>query len=239
MSGFSFDATAGASQSTSKPRLAGNDIYEVKFDGCEIQDITGVKDPTQVYKVIKFKFSNDDGTFEHTVFEPREDDFKRKETEFTNKNGKVEKIPQPSNVESMMLLFKHVIDAFVPSVAAKIDSGEKSLTAPSWDKLRSLVLQIMDLGKDKVAKIKLLKNKNGEAQFPGFFTAVNREGKAYIRNNFIGEKIAFTPYEVTRIQNEANARPTNMSTNTPASFLVPEDKGSESGLDLSFDIGDL
>ncbi len=76
---FSFNTTAGASQSSAKPRLAGNDIYNVKFDGCEIVDIKGVKDPDKVYKVIKLKFSNGDGIYEHTVFEPRPEDFTRTE----------------------------------------------------------------------------------------------------------------------------------------------------------------
>lgn len=238
MSFFSFDATAGTSQSTSKPRLAGNDIYTVQFDGCEIQDIQGVKDPTQVYKVIKFKFSNEDGYFEHTVFEPRPDDFKRGETEFTNKNGNKEKIPQPSNVESMMLLFKHLIDAFVPQISAEIDNGQRKLVAPNWEGLRVLVSKILEHGKNKTSKIKLLKNKNGEAQFPGFFTAINREGKVYVRNNFIGEKLAFTPYELTRIQNESSAKPTNMTNQSPFQINTP-DSGGTPDLDLSFDIGEL
>ena len=88
---FNFNATAGSSQSTSKPRLKGNDIYTVKFDECEVKDITGVKDPTLTYKTLVIKFSNEDGVFEHTVFEPRSTDFERGETEFTNKNGKIEK----------------------------------------------------------------------------------------------------------------------------------------------------
>ena len=58
---FSFDATAKTSQSTTKPRLAGNAIYDVQFDGCETQDIQGVKDVSQVYKVLKLKFSNEKG----------------------------------------------------------------------------------------------------------------------------------------------------------------------------------
>ena len=33
MSGFNFNITAGASQSTFKPQLPGNEIHEVKFDG--------------------------------------------------------------------------------------------------------------------------------------------------------------------------------------------------------------
>jgi len=233
MSFFSFDATAGASQSSVKPRLAGNEIYSVAFDGCEIKDIQGVKDPTQLYKVIILKFSNADGAYEHTVFEPKEEEYKRTEREFTNKNGNMEKIPQPSGVESLMLFFKHAIDSINPSVAKQIDSGEASLKAKSWEHLRTVVAEILDKGKGAVVKIKLLKNNKGEATFPGFFAAVNRDGKAYIRNNFIGDKIAFTPYEADRIKNEANAKPTqsNMLDLGPTS-----DEKEDTGLDLKFDV---
>lgn len=234
MSMFSFDATAGASQSTAKPRLIGNDIYSVKFDGCESKDITGVKDPTQLYKVLILKFSNDDGSFEHTIFEPKPDDFKRTEKEFTNKNGNIEKIPQPSNLESLMLLFKHAIDAINPTVAKVIDAGEKQLGAKTWDDMRVLISKILDAGKGVSVKIKLLKNNKGEATFPGFFASVNRDGKAYIRNNFIGDKIAFTAYEVGRINTQATAKPSSTS-NLDLGGTPP----SDNNLDLNFDVFNL
>lgn len=232
MNGFSFDATAGTSQSTVKPRLEGNAIYTVKLDSCDIEDIQGVKDPSAIYRVLKIKFSNEEGSFEHTVFEPREDDFKRGESKFTNKNGNEEKIPQPSNVESMMLLFKHMIDSFVPKVGKEIDEGKKQIAAPDWDKLRLVVKKILDTGKGNESKIKLIKNKNEEARFPGFFAAVNREGTAYVRNNFIGNKVAFTPYELSRIQKEKEAIPTN----TEELVNTPEINGSKDALDLDFNI---
>ena len=234
---FSFDATAGASQSTVKPKLAGNNIFSVTFDGSEIKDIQGVKDPTQVYKVLILKFSNEDGTYEHTIFEPRPEDAKRGETEFTNKNGNTEKIPQPSGIENLMLLFKHVIDAVNPAVAKAIDSGEKKLGAKDWTDLRILLDKIYTASKGATTKIKLLKKKNnGEATFPGFFAAVNRDGKAYIRNNFIGEKIAFTAYEMDRIKNEANATPSNP---TSLGLDLGEDMPSNNDLDLNFSISGL
>jgi len=234
---FSFNTTAGASQSTAKPRLPGNNIYDVKFDGCEIQDIVGVKDPTMTYKVLKLKFSNDDGSFEHTVFEPRAEDFDRRESEFTNKQGKTEKIPQASNVESMMLLFKHAIDSIHPQTAKEIDAKTKSLTAGNWEDLRKLVVQILDKGKGVATKIKLLKNsKTGEATFPGFFTGLTKEGVPYVKNNFIGAKIAFSTYELQRISNEATAKPTKA---TEFALAAPEAESQE-GLDLTFDVsGDL
>lgn len=235
MESFSFDATAGASQSTAKPRLLGNNIYTVKFDGCEIKDIQGVKDPTALYKVLSLKFSNDEGSYDHTVFEPKGDDYKRTDKEFTNKNGNIEKIPQASNVESLMLFLKHIIDAVNPTVAKQIDSGEKKLGAKSWDELRNLISNILNAGKGAQTKIKLLKNKAGEATFPGFFTAVNRDGKAYIRNNFVGEKVAFTAYEVDRIKNENTAKPTDAAT---LDFGI-EEKAADSGLDLNFEVSGL
>jgi hypothetical protein len=234
MSGFNFNATAGASQSTSKPRLEGNNIYEVTLDDCIIEDIQGKKDPSAVYKVLKIRFSNEDGTFEHTVFEPREEDFQRKESSFTNKNGNEEKIPQPSGVESMMLLFKHIIDSYVPEIAAKIDKGEQQIAAPTWDKLRAVVKQILDYGKGKTSKIKLIKNKNGEATFPGFFTGLTKEGKAYIRNNFVGNKVAFTPYELQRIKKESTAVPTNMAKEDSLDLISEPDSNDD--LDLNFNL---
>lgn len=236
MASFSFDATAGASQSTVKPRLAGNEIYAVKFDGCEIKDIQGVKDPTQLYKVLILKFSNDVGGHDHTVFEPKEADYERTEKEFTNKNGNIEKIPQPSGLESLMLLLKHAIDAVAPVVAKAIDSGEKKLGARSWDELRQLICKILDSGKGVETKIKLVKNNKGEAIFPGFFAAVNRDGKAYIRNNFIGDKIAFTAYEVSRINNEGSAKPTSA---TNLELHASEIESGAANLDLNFEVGDL
>ena len=80
---YSFNTTANSSQSSIKPRLKGNNIHDVQFDGCEIVDIQGVKNPGEVYKVLKLKFSNDEGTYEHTIFEPRESDFARTESKYT------------------------------------------------------------------------------------------------------------------------------------------------------------
>lgn len=201
---FSFEATAGASQSTTKPRLSGNTIHLVNFDGVESQDYQGKDDPTKTFKVLKFKFSNDLGYYEHTIFEPREKDFKREETSFSS--GK--NFLQPSRVESMMLFFKHVIDAFVPELAKQIDKKEVSITAKNWDAMRILLVEKLKPGIGKVSKIKLLKSKDGDPQFPGFFTGLTKDGQAYVSNNFIGEKVAFTAYEIDRIKKASEARPT-------------------------------
>ena len=83
MSNFSFNVTAGASQSTSLPLLKGNEIHEVVFQEAVMEDIQGVKDATKVFKVVNIIFKNEDGMFKHTVWEPRDEDFERRKTEFT------------------------------------------------------------------------------------------------------------------------------------------------------------
>lgn len=237
--GFSFNSTAGASQSSIKPRLEGNKIHRVTFDGCEIQDIQGKKDPGATYKVIKLKFSNASGAFEHTVFEPKDSDFARSSNEFVDKDGKTNKIPQASNVENMMLLFKHAIDAINPVIGKEIDNGVKKLEAPNWDALRRLVAKILDPFKGCETNIKLVTNKKGEAIFPGFFSSVNREGTAYIRNNFIGETVAFTSYEASKIKKATEAKPTDMSTVSEDSSDLPDTSTSSSDGFEEFSIGDL
>jgi len=239
MSDFSFSTTAGASQSTTKPKLEGNMIHTVKFDGCEIKDVVGVKDPTATYEQLILKFSNEDGAFDHTVWPPRPEDFTRRESEITNKNGKKEKIPQPSNVESMMLFFKHAIDTLNPTIAKQIDSKEKKITAPDWNKLRELIVSILEKGKGVETKIKLMKNsKTGEAVFPGFFAGLTREGVAYVRNNFIGDKIAFSTYELEKINKEASAAPAKVQSFI-SDDLTATEIPSDAGMDLNFEVGDL
>ena len=236
---FSFGNTAGTSQSTAKPKLPGNAIHSVIFEGCEPQDIQGVKDPSIIYKVLKLRFVNDDGVYEHTIFEPKDDDHQRRESEFKNKNGNIEKIPQPSNVESMMLFFKHAIDTINPAVALKIDNKEANLGAKNWDDLRTLVCKILNVGKGTSFNIKLLKNKNGEAIFPGFFAGLTKDGVAYVKNNFIGNKISFSSYEADRIKNERMAKPQQIDAfgntgSTPINLApIPPDT---SDLDMNFEL---
>lgn len=235
--GFSFNNTAGASQSTVKPKLEGNKIHTVKIESVDIDEFKGTqeKNKGEIYRVLKINFGNEDGSYQHTIFEPRAEDFVRGENEFTDKNGKKNKIPQPSNVESMMLLFKHTMDSFTPKIAAEIDSGKRQIAAPDWDTLRKLVKKILDSVKDSETKIKLIKNKSGEGVFPGFFAGLSREGVAYVKNNFIGDKVAFSAYEMKKIQDEANSAPNTMD----KAPNLDVDNTDISDVEINLDLTDL
>lgn len=240
---FSFNNTANSSQSNIKPRLNGNQIHTVQFDGCEIQDIQGVKNPNEIYKVLKLKFSNEEGSYEHTIFEPKESDFQRSENTYADKNtGENKSIPQPSNVENMMLLFKHAIDSINPDVAKQIDDGVKNLGAKDWNDLRRLVQSILNVGKGTSFQIKLITNSKGEGVFPGFFSGINKDGKVYVRNNFIGKKLGFSAYESTKINNSLKSKPTEVVPFAKDGG-IPKDlnptSGHSSELDMDFDLPEL
>lgn len=232
MSGFSFGDTLGSSQSEFSKSLEGNAVHTVKFDGAENHEFPNKKDATAPYRVLRLKFSNDEGSFEHSVFEPRPEDHNRTESKFM-KDGVEKVIPNPSNVESMMLLFKHTIDAVNPALGEKIDKGEVALQGKNWAELRNNVIALLAKGIGVETQIKLVKDKNGYARFPGFFTGVNQEGKAYVRNNFIGKNLGFSPYEMTRIKKEEAAKPTEMAFEAPAA-----DDGL-GDLDMNFDVAGL
>ena len=200
---YSFDETAGISQNGARKVLEGNAIYDVTFDGCEARDIEGKQDPTKVFHVLDIKFSNDDGVFTHTVFEPTPEDMQDTQGSFG---------PQPSRVKGMMLLFKHLIDAVNPTLAQAIDKKEKNLNTTSWDALRKLMVQATDPGKGTQTKIKLFKKtSNGAAIFPAFFANYNKDGKLYMSTNFIGNHVFFTNKELDRIARANEATPTDVA----------------------------
>ena len=95
---FNFNEAANISQNTSRRPLEGNQIHAVKFDGVEIKDMEGKQahNAGVIYQLLELKFSNEDGYFTHSIFAPKDEDFKDRETQYG---------PNPSNVKSMMLLF--------------------------------------------------------------------------------------------------------------------------------------
>ena len=219
---YSFEETAGISQNSARQLFEGNAIYDVTFDGCEARDIQGVQDPSKVFHVLDIKFSNDSGYFTHTEFEPSPEDMQDTQGSFG---------PNPSRVKSMMLLFKHLIDAVNPALGQAIDKKEKSLNTTSWDALRQLMVKATESGKGTQTKIKLFKNNKGVATFPRYFAKYNKEGKLYMSTNFIGKNIFLTNKELDQIAKAAAAKPTD-TTNLDA-FTGPAPEPTASDFDFN------
>ena len=79
----------------------------------------------------------------------------------------------------------------------------------------------------------MIQNNKGEAQLP-FFVNLSKEGEPFISNNFLGEKVFFTDYEIKKMEDAKNAKPTDMEGDGLASdSFGGEVAGNE---DLNFDL---
>ncbi len=225
---FNFNETAGISQSNNRKQLEGNKIHDVTFDGCEARDIQGVQDPSKTYHVLDIKFSNDEGYFTHTMWEPRDSDMEDTQGSFG---------PTPSNVKSMMLLLKHLIDAVNPELGKQIDNKEKTLNSTSWDQLRQTVVKATEPGIGTKTKIKLITRKSKEnnttSAFPSYIASYSRTGQLYLRTNFIGDKIFFTNKELEAMKKQVTAKPDVIGTATV------NEKQKETNTDFDIDLNAL
>ena len=217
---FDLSFTAGVSQSGTRKQFVGNEIYTVKFDGCEYREFTS-KDGAN-FKVLDIKFSNEDGQYTKTFFEPKDSDFQDTQGTYG---------ANPSNVKQMLLALKHLIDAVNPELGQKIDKGEEKIAKNTWKGICDFIVDNTKEFIGKETKIKLIKNNKGNAEFPGFFASYSREGKLYMNTNFIGDKIFFTTKELNRIKAQETAKPTEIASEIDKPFA-----NAEISSDLEFNI---
>lgn len=224
---FNFNGTELAGIGESKKQLEGNKIHEVTFDGCEAVEL---KDGTM--KVLRIKFSNDEGTFTHTIFEPREGDDKDTEGMY----GK-----NPSRVAEMMCLFRHLGMAVCPELTEYINSIQGNVT---WDQIRKKIVEVTTPAVGTKTKIKLLTRKRNdpntgqersEAVFPSYFLSYSREGRLYMRTNFIGDRTYFTDKELTAIKNQETKKPVAMSSANLDAFDAPAAAAAKDDFDIDLD----
>lgn len=201
-------------------RLEGDKIHDVKFVGAEA---TTVGSET-TFDVIKLVFENEDGSHEHTIFEPKGKDIAvRQENNFGGQN--------PSQVEELQAVIRHFIAALNPDLNAKIEKGEKTLSAKTWNELRKVVVDAVNKGKGKEVQLKLEKDAKGYARVPGFVTSISKNGSLYMRTSFIGDKLTFSVKELEKMKKRANSAPTDMS--SVASKATGESNDDLNDIDLS------
>lgn len=176
-------------------------ICEVVFKG--VEEKSGTAKDGSTWKAIQFKFSGENGIFEPMFFCPKEDGDKRNSGE---SNGR--KWEMPSQVEQLALTIAHVVGTLSPANYAKLQNV--SLDLPKdFDKLVELVKKALNSSINKTVNIKVAGDNRGYAAVPNFVN-ISRDGIAYISNNWIGEHLAFSPYEVRLMESRKNAKPTEM-----------------------------
>ena len=214
---FGFSAES-AVRNTRRP-LAPWGIYKVKFTGAEVAEFKGHKDPNAVYKVLRFNFENEDGYYSESLFFPKEGDDARRSYE---SNGGT--VQMPSNLETTMAVVKQTLQVLCPKGYEAVQKASSKFK--SFDDVANAAVKVLDKVKGTETNIKLTgRTRDGKvvAQIPRL-VGINKEGEAFIADNYIGDKLYFSDYEEKKIAEFKQAKPT-----TPKSTV--DDTTETSGVD--------
>ena len=210
-------------------QLAPWNIYDVTFVGCEVREFKGTKDPNITYQVLDIKFENEDGYFTVTRFFPKQgDDVRRK---LPNKKGGEREVA--SNFEELMNIVKQTAEVLTPEGFKKM--SELSSKFRSFDDVAKALIAITDKVKGTKTKIKLVgrtRDNRVVAEIPTITSVF--EGVATITDNYIGNKLFFTPYEEGKRNEYLKGTPTDME-KVPAAdplMAVAQEAPVEEELDL-------
>ena len=210
-------------------QLAPWNIYDVTFVGCEVREFKGTKDPNVTYQVLDIKFENEDGYFTVTRFFPKQgDDVRRK---LPNKKGGEREVA--SNFEELMNIVKQTAEVLTPEGFKKM--SELSSKFRSFDDVAKALIAITDKVKGTKTKIKLVgrtRDNRVVAEIPTITSVF--DGVATITDNYIGNKLFFTPYEEGKRNEYLKGTPTDME-KVPASdplMGVAQETPGEEELDL-------
>lgn len=217
-----FNGVSGVSNS--QPKLKAWQIHEVTFKGVEYSEFNGKKDPSALWKVMRTKFEGKDGIFEETTFCPKDGD------EVRPKNGDRE---SPSSLERFQFFVAQLGEQLAPERYEKLKKVEFDFPA-DFEKFVKTLNECLKPAIGKTVKLKLIGNKKGDAVLP-YFVNLNREGVAYTSNNFLGDKVFFTPYELETMEKQKNTKPTDMDTVTGDGIDTDVSSGVSND-DLNFEV---
>lgn len=210
--------------SNAQPKLSAWGIHDVVFKGVEYGEFAGRKDPNTTWKVMRTKFEGKDGIFEETIFCPKDGDEVRPEN-----NGR----QSPSTLERFQFFVAQLGEQLAPERYEKLKKVEFDFPA-DFEKFVKTLGECLKPAVNKPTKLKLIGNKKGEAVLP-YFVNLNREGVAYTSNNFLGDKVFFTQYELDTMDKYKNAKPTTMDS-ASSDGLDTDVSSSVSNDDLNFEV---
>lgn len=212
--------------SSAQPRLKANTIHEVIFKGVSYAELKNKNDESNPYKVMKVLFANEDGVYEETLFAPKEGDDVRSSSKDTGKE-------RPSNLERFKFTLAHIGEQLAPANYEKFKGMAFNLPE-EFKKLVETFAKVVTPAVNKKTKLKLVANKKNEATLP-FFVNLSKDGTAFVSNNWLGDKVFFSDYEVDQMSKQTVAKPSAM--NDIVEDGVAEDATtSGANSDLDFDV---
>lgn len=212
---FNLSKTNGRAVTRLKPWT----ISKVSLKSVELK--TGTSSEGRDWKAMQFNFEGEDGIFEYKVFCPGE---KGDERISGNTNGRDWELP--SALEQLQLSIAHICTALAPEEFKKLQGVELDLPK-DFEKLVNAIKKVLAKAINVETTIKLIGNSKGYADIPKFVN-INRTSKeAFISNNWLGDNLAFTPYEVQQMNKAKNSTPTPVD-----EVDSTDDSGDDDDIDL-------
>lgn len=227
MTAFNFGDIKEKSSVNSSNYLKPWGIYEVKFEGLELNTIKGSKDPSKEYHTIKRSFSGAEGNFNDNMFIPNSDTDAERMTH-TSSNG--HEYQSPSRFEEFKWSLLQLAQVINPEGYEKLKTQSSKIR--TMDDFIKVVMNVVNAKIGTTTKLKLTgRNSDGRvyAQIPRV-CAINKEGECFICNNYVGENVSFTAYEARQADAYNNSAPTDMNTITTQQTV--SSGGSEDELDF-------
>ena len=213
---FNLSKTNGTAITRLKPWT----ISKVSLKSVELK--TGTSAEGREWKAMQFNFEGPDGIYEHKVFCPGE---KGDERVTGTTNGREWELP--SAMEQLQFTIAHVCTVLAPAAFEKLKGIELDLPK-DFDKLVKVVQQALSKSTDIETNIKLIGNNKGFATIPNFVNINKTTKDAYISNNWLGDNVAFSPYETQQMNKAKNSAPTP---------VVESESTDDSAEDDDFDLG--
>lgn len=208
---------------TAVTRLKAWTINKVAFKGVELK--TGTTSEGRVWKAMQFNFEGPDGIYSHMVFCPGEDGDKRVTGSTGGRDWEL-----PSAMEQLQFTIAHVASALAPEAFEKLKGVELDLPK-DFEKLVGIMQKALAKAIDKETNLKLVGNNKGYATVPSFININKTSKEAYISNNWLGDKVAFTPYETQKMNKAKTSTPTEVSNDEDSDSTT-----ADSSDDIDFDI---
>ena len=168
------------------------------------------------YDILKVRWEGEQGYYEENYFLPSTEG---KDVERTPNNWGGE---MPSKADRAMMFFAHLLGVLNPDGFAKLKKVVGQ--AKSFNDVAAMVAKLANEKKGVECYLKLGGRTNEGVTYASlpFYAAVNKDGEAYINNNFLSLKddLGFTPSEDKKRVEFENARPTPAPSETSAAEAI-------------------
>lgn len=212
---FNLNLSAKKINATSpfKKTLAPWNIYKAKLTGIRLTDFDGKMSdgsPAKKY-IINFDFEGynpedktDDGVFTAGLFVPMEEaDGVRQQ----RSNGK----DNPSSAEQFMFNLVHIGQKLDPKKFEKFMELEFNLPSDIEKMVEYLKQVFADvIKKGNYTNLKLISNKKGRTQTPYCVSIRNEDGEAFFSNDWLGDEVYWSSYELEQMKAFKAGGPTDM-----------------------------